>query len=382
MIDFKTASDAVVDSYMQSQGIALIDPTTIPRDQATGLYAVTPIVAYVNETNNDQAGKVLRRTFASHPDFRTKCPKVKINQQGHPTWAADLPTIVELIMVLGSKRAKQFRRVCANYIVRILGGDRTLIKEIEDQDERLNQTEAGRQFQQSALSSAGVSTTTTTQLDIREREARIAQIETENAEREAHLAQMETDRFMRLRKLAEEAGAWGPQNERTYLQFLQNGMQSMVPQCAMITASSSSATLYAIGPYMAKHHPEHRSADNCKTLGMITAYFFRLRYRPDDSTFPPKPKNDPLLKKPFFADDVTKNGTSQISAKAYETCDQDLIEMAYLCVTEGLLLPEIKNRITDKGLNWTDKAIESLESFQDHFFSDANPRRSQRRRHE
>jgi hypothetical protein len=372
-IDFKTASDNVVDSYMQSQGLALIDPTTIPRDQATGLYALVPIVAYVTEKSNDHAGNVIRSTFVSHPDFREKTTKVKINQQGHPTWAADLPTIVELIMVLPGKRAKQFRRVCANYIVRILGGDRTLIKEIERQDERLNQTEAGRQFQQSALSSTGVNV----QLDTREREARLARMEAENARMQTENREIELAHFNKLKQLTMDADAWGPQNEQAYLEFLQHGMQSMVAGRPLPT-DGSSTTLYAVGPYMVKHHPEYRPFDNYKSLGVITAFLFRLRYRPDDTPFfPPSPKNDAQLKKPFFADDVTKNGTSQVSAKAYETCDQDLIEMAFICAKQDLTMKELKTLFGKNGLDWADKVLKSPEAFAD---GTTTPRRSQRRR--
>lgn len=366
-IDFKTASDNVVDSYMQSQGLALIDPTTIPRDQATGLYALAPIVAFVSKKNTDYSNQLLRRTLAKENEISAKCTNLQINGSGKEIWAADLPTIVELIMVLPGKRAKQFRRVCANYIVRILGGDRTLIKEIESQDERLNQTEAGRQFQQSALSSTGV----TVQLDTREREARVARMEAENRE-------IELAHFNKLKQLTMDAGAWGPQNEQAYLKFLQHGMQSMVDGRPLLT-NGSSTTLYAVGPYMAKHHPEYRASDNYKSLGMITAFLFRLRYRPDDSPFDPSAKNDSLLKKAFFADDVTKNGTSQVSAKAYETCDQDLIEMALICVKQDIPIKELKSLFVSKGLDWADEVLESPEAFADGI-STAAPRRSQRRR--
>jgi hypothetical protein len=398
-IDFKTASDNVVDSYMQSQGIALIDPTTIPRDQATGLYALAPIVAYVTEKNKNRANEALRNSLTNNPELNEKIVRLRVNGSGHEISTADLPTIVELIMVLPGKRAKQFRRVCANYIVRILGGDRTLIREIESQDERLNQTEAGRQFQQSALSSVNV------QLDTREREARLARMEAENARMQTENKKMQTENkevelahFTKLKELTMDAGAWGPQNEQAYLEFLQHGMQSMAGR--PLLTDGSSTTLYAIGPYMAKHHPEYHPEDNYKTLGMITAHLFRLRHRPDNTTLSPSPKNDPLLKKAFFADDVTKNGTSQISAKAYESCDQDLIEMAFACVNQGLTIKQVKNLFGRKGLNWADEALKSVEAFTDAINDDDDddsdtdessecsskfdayvcPRRSQRRR--
>lgn len=52
---------------------------------------------------------------------------------------------------------------------------------------------------------------------------------------------------------------------------------------------------------MAKHHPECHPEDNYKTLGMITAFLFRLRYRPDNTALSPSPKKDALLKKAFPA---------------------------------------------------------------------------------
>jgi hypothetical protein len=360
-IDFKTASDHVVDSYMQSQGLDLLDPTTIPRDQATGLYALAPIVAYVTEKDKNQANEALRRTLKQENEIKAKCFNLQINGSGKEIWAADLPTIVELIMVLPGKRAKQFRRVCANYIVRILGGDRTLIKEIENQDEMLNQTEAGRQFQENALASAGVSQSA---IDMREREAKVARMEMENTRMKVENMQMADNYLQKLKRTLEEAGAWGPQNEKMLLSKAQHTVQFLALGSSTNDVDNSD-TLYAIGPYMSKNHPEYTSKDNYKALGAITAFLFRCRYRPEDVLFVhlKSKDHDEVLRKKFFRDDVTKNGTSQCSAKAYESYDQDLIEYAFMCTQNNISLNQIKQSISKLGEDWWQTAIESQEAF-------------------
>ena len=52
--------------------------------------------------------------------------------KGKKTPVCDAATMVEIIWELPGKAAKAFRRQCAHYIVRILGGDASLVEEMKD----------------------------------------------------------------------------------------------------------------------------------------------------------------------------------------------------------------------------------------------------------
>lgn len=70
------------------------------------------------------------------------CTKLKINGKGKATWVAAAPTLVQIIWELPGKAAKEFRRLCAGYICRVLGGDQTLISEITDRAQSVSQEQA------------------------------------------------------------------------------------------------------------------------------------------------------------------------------------------------------------------------------------------------
>jgi hypothetical protein len=57
---------------------------------------------------------------------------LRIDGTGKLTPVCDAKTMVEIIWELPGKAAKAFRRQCAHYIVRILGGDASLVEEMRD----------------------------------------------------------------------------------------------------------------------------------------------------------------------------------------------------------------------------------------------------------
>ena len=61
----------------------------------------------------------------------TNCRQLRINGKGRLTPVADAPTLVQFIWEMPGKAAKAFRRQSAHYICRLLGGDLTLVAEIE-----------------------------------------------------------------------------------------------------------------------------------------------------------------------------------------------------------------------------------------------------------
>ena len=110
--------------------------------------------------------------------------QLRINGKGRETWVADAPTCVEVIWELPGKAAKAFRRQSAHYICRILGGDRTLIEEIETRFERTNEEQ--KQFMianverpilpdRTETEELRVRTRKLEDLDIAEREVRLKQ---------------------------------------------------------------------------------------------------------------------------------------------------------------------------------------------------------------
>jgi len=72
---------------------------------------------------------------------------ISINGKGRPTPVADARTLVELIWALPGKAAREFRRASAATVCRVLGGDVSLVEEVEARNTALQQTEQGRAAQ-------------------------------------------------------------------------------------------------------------------------------------------------------------------------------------------------------------------------------------------
>lgn len=60
---------------------------------------------------------------------------------------SDAKTIVEVIWLLPSRAAKEFRRDSAKTIVRVLGGDVSMCQKIETRYAQLQMTKEGRAYQ-------------------------------------------------------------------------------------------------------------------------------------------------------------------------------------------------------------------------------------------
>lgn len=90
--------------------------------------SVLDLTRLVTGKTSNHAGQTLKTLS---PELVEKMDQLKINGKGRPTWVADAQTCVEIIWELPGKQAKSFRRQCAHLITRILGGDATLIAEME-----------------------------------------------------------------------------------------------------------------------------------------------------------------------------------------------------------------------------------------------------------
>ena len=72
---------------------------------------------------------------------------ILINGKGKPTPVADARTLIEIIWALPGKAAREFRRASAATVCRVLGGDVSLLAEIEARSGALQQTAEGRSVQ-------------------------------------------------------------------------------------------------------------------------------------------------------------------------------------------------------------------------------------------
>ena len=72
-----------------------------------------------------------RQLKAENPDLHARCMHLKINNHGRETPVADAATLVEIAWPLPGKAATQFRRNGAGIVCRMLGGDLSLMDEIQ-----------------------------------------------------------------------------------------------------------------------------------------------------------------------------------------------------------------------------------------------------------
>jgi hypothetical protein len=81
--------------------------------------------------SSKRASEALKNMEASMTEKIGPFGQLRINGKGRETPVADARTCVEIIWCLPGKAAKEFRRTSAHYITRILGGDPSLITEME-----------------------------------------------------------------------------------------------------------------------------------------------------------------------------------------------------------------------------------------------------------
>ena len=90
-------------------------------------------VILTGSTSHDVA-QILRRMFAAHIDLGTKCSQVSFGGRGgnrESLVPKDLAALVEIIFLLPGRAAAQVRQAAAQIFVRYLGGDLSLVQEVE-----------------------------------------------------------------------------------------------------------------------------------------------------------------------------------------------------------------------------------------------------------
>ena len=100
-------------------------------DQTTQKGSVYDVIKVVTKATSAYAVRILSRIHMQHPENMTQCHKLKINGKGRETPVADAATLVEIAWLCPGKAAVQFRRKGAESVCRMLGGDLTLVDEIQ-----------------------------------------------------------------------------------------------------------------------------------------------------------------------------------------------------------------------------------------------------------
>ena len=100
-------------------------------DQPTQKGSVHDVISMVTRKDNSHATQTFSRITSNHPELHPKCVKLRINGKGRETPVADATTLVEIAWLCPGKTAVQFRRKGAESVCRMLGGDLTLVDEIQ-----------------------------------------------------------------------------------------------------------------------------------------------------------------------------------------------------------------------------------------------------------
>ena len=128
-----------------------IENSSIRVDTATKKGSVIDVVRMVLGCESNSANTALRRLKEAFPELAGCCRQLRINGKGKLTPVADAKTLVEIIFLLPGQKASGFRRKGAKYVCRVVGGDMSLVTEIEQRRAALERTEEGRATQEFLL---------------------------------------------------------------------------------------------------------------------------------------------------------------------------------------------------------------------------------------
>ena len=171
---------------MTNEPDPLFAKTFIGIDTLTQQASVIDVIKMVTARDTKYASTYMGRLSI---ELRQRFNNIKINGKGKEKLCANAATCVEVIWELPGKAAKEFRRQSAHYICRILGGDRTLIEEIETRFERTD-----KDIQRFFVSSSTERPVLPARTDIEELRIRQRKLDDlDIAERESRLLQSQLD---------------------------------------------------------------------------------------------------------------------------------------------------------------------------------------------
>ena len=105
------------------------------------------LVRMVIQCNSSAANTYLGNLKRDFPELGNQITQLRINGKGKLTPVADAKTLVEIVFLLPGKMARDFRRKSAAKVCRLLGGDSTLVTEIEQRRTSLQSSAEGRATQ-------------------------------------------------------------------------------------------------------------------------------------------------------------------------------------------------------------------------------------------
>lgn len=106
---------------------------------------VVPGVGVRNRTN------YLKRIMLQYPDLKDSITYLRINGKGKITRVANFQTLIQIAWMLPGSAARDYRLKSCHQICRLLGGDESLIPEIEARNAFWKSTPAREQQQQALL---------------------------------------------------------------------------------------------------------------------------------------------------------------------------------------------------------------------------------------
>jgi hypothetical protein len=97
-------------------------------DEDTRKGSTYDVIQLVTDCDKKHSSQIYNRL---PEECRTNCVTLRINGKGQPTPVADAKSLILIIWELPGKKAREFRMQCADYICRVLGGDPSLVREME-----------------------------------------------------------------------------------------------------------------------------------------------------------------------------------------------------------------------------------------------------------
>ncbi|CBN80320.1 EsV-1-210/211 paralog [Ectocarpus siliculosus] len=131
--------------------IESMDGATIRADKQTKKGSVMDTIRMVLRCDSSNANTAFGRLLQAHPELGSRCTRSKLNGKGNETPVADAKTLIEIVWLLPGKKAHSFRRQSSEKVCRLLGGDLSLVSEIEARHATLQSTEQGRETQEFLL---------------------------------------------------------------------------------------------------------------------------------------------------------------------------------------------------------------------------------------
>ena len=89
------------------------------------------VISVVTQKDNTHVTQTFARITRNNPELNPKCVKLRINGKGRGTPVANAATLVEVAWLCPGRAATDFRRKGAETVCRMLGGDLSLVDDIQ-----------------------------------------------------------------------------------------------------------------------------------------------------------------------------------------------------------------------------------------------------------